>query len=168
MFILEKKNFLNLDQHAHFGIFRFGHILLWFLAFKRLEVIQLRQSFVDHFWLWKTFILQQNKQNPFTVPSTLINVIEDHFRDSTERHVDDRTTLYQVASLFDKIISATERQRPGRRQALMRQPLKPHLQASIQLPARWLSLVTPPGRRPPYRLLVSWSLLVAPGRITSA
>ena len=55
---------------------------VFFLAFKRLEVFQLHQNFVNYLLncLRKTFTPQQDQQNSFGVPSTPINFIEDHRR----------------------------------------------------------------------------------------
>ena len=80
--------------HVHFS---------WFLPLNdQKSFSRVRISWIIYFRLRKTFIIQQNKQNHFGVPFTMIICTEDHFRDSAPRHVDDRTSLFQLTSVFEK------------------------------------------------------------------
>ena len=51
MFILEKNNLIDIDQHAYFESFLFCTFYCDLLPFRRLEVFQLPRNFVNHLLL---------------------------------------------------------------------------------------------------------------------
>ena len=73
----------------------FWHIFFVIFTFQTIRSVSVASEHCDLLsWFRKIFIVQQNKKIPFGVLSTLITFIENHFRDSAARHVDDRTIFF--------------------------------------------------------------------------
>ena len=78
------------------------------------------------------------------MPSTPINFIDDLFLDSVGSILRIEPLSFSwLFSLIKSLTPPTEGQWLGWRQALLRQPLEPHLQAPTQLHESWPSLVAP-------------------------